>query len=113
MKRQLTFGWIRDALDDEHVPVFDKEQTVIKEKSRLRDLLRKLFFFAVFYGVVFGQIETEASYNITIGMEKVLKERRTPENINFHEIYNRTQINTWIYENLPTETINIGDVGDE
>ena len=46
-------------------------------------------------------------------MEKVLKERRTPENINFHEIYNRTQINTWIYENLPTETINIGDAGNE
>ena len=42
-------------------------------------------------------------------MEKALTERRTSSNINFYEIYNRTQINTWIYENLPTDILDLGN----
>ena len=85
----------------------------IKSKSKLRDLVRKLIFFAVFYGVVFGQFEIIASYDITRGIEKALTERRASSSFNFYEIYNRTHINTWIYGNLPTDILDLGNLLDD
>lgn len=39
---------------DDQLPIFDKEQAKIKERSSLSHLLRKVFFFAVYYGILFG-----------------------------------------------------------
>ena len=52
--RDRKLSVIDTTADVSFVPVFNKELSKIKDKSNLRDLMRKLFFFSVFYGVVFG-----------------------------------------------------------
>ena len=45
-------------------------------------------------------------------MEQALTTQVSESTIAFDEIYNRTHINQWIYENLPAETINM-DVSNQ
>ena len=39
---------------DDQLPIFDQEQEKIKAGSSLSHLIRKVFFFAVYYGILFG-----------------------------------------------------------